>query len=92
VKITVPKIGEIEVKDISYGQARELHRLNAKTFWGAQDGDEMNVDPDKYYDMLEQVRKLSGLTDKELKKYSMVEVDVILQQILMEYTGINPKD
>ena len=86
--IKIPKIGEIEIKDITYKQARELHRENAKAFWGQSEGE---VDPDKYYDLLETVRIMSGLSDKVLSKYSMIEVDTILQQALMDYTGLNPK-
>jgi len=88
MKIEVPDIGEIEVKDITYGQARELHRANAKAFWGKAENE---VDPDKYYDLLEKVLELSGLGEKELSEFSMVQVDVILQQTLMEYTGLNVK-
>ena len=33
MKIQVKDVGEFEVKDISYGEARQLHRENAKTFW-----------------------------------------------------------
>ena len=89
--ISVPKIGDIEVKDITYKQSRELHRLNVKTFWGKEDNAE-KIEPDKYYDLLDKVQELSGLKDADLKKYSMMEVDAILQAVLMEYTGLSPKD
>ena len=91
MKIKVKEVGEFDIKDISYGQARELHRINAKVFWGGGD-DATQVNPDEYYDLLEKTRELSGLSDKELKKFSMVQVDVILQAVLMEYTGLNTKD
>ena len=35
---------EYNVKDITYKERRELHRLNAKTFWDGK------VDPENYYD------------------------------------------
>ena len=89
MKINVPNVGEFEVKDISYGDARKLHLLNVKAFWGRTDEDPL--DPDLYYGLLDQVKEMSGLTDKDLSKYSMVEVDAILQAILIEYTGLNPK-
>lgn len=92
MKIKIPELGEFDIKDISYKQARELHRANAKCFWQSSQDQEQDVNPDEYYDLLEKVRELSGLKDNELKKYSMVQVDVILQQVLMEYTGLNPKD
>jgi len=90
MKIVVPKLGEFEVKDINYKEARKLHLKNVKTFWGKEDGE--GLDPDIYYALLEECRVLSGIKESELEKYSMVQVDSILQQILMEYTGLNPKD
>ena len=39
------------------------------------------IDADSYYDLLEKVKKISGIKDSELNKHSMVEVDLILQQI-----------
>jgi len=90
MKVVVKDIGEFNVKDIPYGEARKLHRDNAKTFWN-MDQDE-KIDADSYYDLLEKVKIASGIKESELKKHTMVEVDLILQQILMRYTGIDPKD
>ena len=90
MKIEVPKIGEFEVKDVSYKNARKLHLKNVKTFWGKEDGE--GVDPDLYYELLEECRVLSGINESELEKFTMIQVDSILQQILMEYTGLSPKD
>ena len=91
MKIEIKDIGNFEIKDITYAQARELHRDNAKVFWDGGD-DASKVNADDYYALLEKTRELTGLSDKELKKYSMVQVDQILQHCLMEYTGLNPKD
>ena len=68
----------------------KLHLKNVKTFWGKEEGD--GVDPDIYYELLEECRVLSGIKESELGKYTMIQVDAILQQILMEYTGLSPKD
>ena len=38
---------EYQVKDITYKERRDLHRLNAKAFWDGK------VNPDNYYDVLE---------------------------------------
>ena len=88
MKITVKDVGEFEVKDISYSEARTIHRENTKIFWGKT---ETEINPDQYYDLLEKVKKLSGVKESDFKGLSMVEVDSVLQQILMEYTGLNPK-
>jgi len=89
MKINVPKIGEFEVNDIPYSKARELHKANVKAFWNRADDDP--IDPDAYYELLDQVKEMSGLKDKDLSSYKMLEVDQILQHCLMEYTGLNPK-
>ena len=88
MKLDVQKVGSFEIKDITYKEARELHIKNTLIFWGKKEED---IDPAKYYKFLEEVKELSGLTDETLSKYSMVQVDLILQQVLMEYTGLNPK-
>ena len=89
MKVSEPKVGEVEVKDLKWGEARKLHILNANTFWNQKD--DTPVAPDKYYALLEEVKNVSGLTDEDLSKYSMIEVDMILQQVLMEYTGLAEK-
>ena len=86
MKVKVPEVGEIEVKDISYGDARQLHLENARCFWNYKEGD--SVDPEKYYSLLDKVKDKSGLKDADLKKYSMLQVDQILQQLLLHYTGL----
>jgi|TARA_R110000824_G_scaffold272045_2_gene460557 translation initiation factor 2 beta subunit (eIF-2beta)/eIF-5 len=73
---------QFQVKDISYKQRRDLHRLNAKAFWDGK------VDPESYYDVLEKVAEISGLTEKDFKSLSMVEVDQVLQEVFTEYIGL----
>jgi|ETNmetMinimDraft_23_1059889.scaffolds.fasta_scaffold01190_10 hypothetical protein len=89
MKVTIKGLGDFEVKDLPYKTARQLHRKNSRVFWGKSEED---VNPDEYYDLLEEVRELSGLKDVELNKLTMLEVDQLLQQILMDYLGLNPKD
>ena len=88
MKLKFEKIGEFEIKDITYGEARKLHISNTLIFWGKKEED---IDPAEYYKFLDKVKEVSGLTDEVLSKYTMVEVDLILQAVLMEYTGLNPK-
>ena len=45
MKVSVPKVGEVEVKDLKWGEARKLHILNANTFWNQKD--DTPVAPDK---------------------------------------------
>ena len=76
---------EYQVKDITYKERRGLHRLNAKAFWDGK------INPDNYYDVLEKVAEISGLTEKDFKDLSMVEVDQLLQAILTSYLGLEKK-
>ena len=48
---------KFDVKDISYKERRELYIVNVKAFWK----DEVN--PDKYYEVLEKCAEISGLED-----------------------------
>ena len=73
---------EYQVKDITYKERRDLHRLNAKAFW---DG---NINPDNYYDVLEKVAEISGLGEKDFKDLSMVEIDQVLQEVFTQYMGL----
>lgn len=74
-----------EVNDITYKQRRTLHRRNALSFWKGE------IDPEKYYDLLEEVFKISGLTEEALKDVSMTDVDMILQEVFSAYMGLSKK-
>ena len=46
----------------------------------------MNVD--KYFESLDEVLAISGLTEQDFDGLSMVEIDTVLAQILMQYSGL----
>ena len=73
---------EYQVKDITYKERRDLHRLNAKAFWDGK------VNPDNYYDVLEKVAEISGLGEDDFKSLSMTEIDQILQELFTQYMGL----
>ena len=73
---------EYQVKDITYKERRDLHRLNAKAFWDGK------VTPDNYYDVLEKVAEISGLGEDDFKGLSMTEIDQILQEVFTQYMGL----
>ena len=73
---------EYQVKDITYKERRDLHRLNAKAFWDGK------VNPDNYYDVLEKVAEISGLGEDDFKSLSMTEIDQISQEVFTEYMGL----
>ena len=43
---------EYNIKEITYKERRELHRLNAKAFWDGK------INPDNYYDVLKELQRL----------------------------------
>ena len=73
---------EYQVKDITYKERRDLHRLNAKAFWDGK------INPDNYYDVLEKVAEISGLGEKDFKDLSMVEIDQVLHEVFTQYMGV----
>lgn len=77
---------EYNIKEITYKERRELHRLNAKAFWDGK------INPDNYYDVLERVAEIAGIGETELNGLSMTDVDQVLQTIFKEYMGLEKKD
>ena len=82
---------EWNVKNIKYGEKRQLWKLSVLAF------DDGKANQEKYYDLLSQVEEVSGLTEKDYvkddkSKLSMAEIDLLLQEIFSSYMGLNPKE
>ena len=75
---------EYDVKDCTYKERRELHRMNAKV-WAKGE-----MDIDLYYLLLERVGEIAGI-EAELESMTMPKVDKLLQSIYIEYINISPK-
>ena len=75
-----------KIKDITYKERRELHRINAKAFWDGK------INPDSYYDVLEKVAEISGLGEQEFKGLTMIEIDQVLQATFTAYMGLEKKE
>ena len=75
---------EYYVKDCTYKERRELHRMNAKV-WAKGE-----MDIDLYYLLLERVGEIAGI-EAELESMTMPKVDKLLQSIYIEYINISPK-
>ena len=75
---------EYDVKDCTYKERRELHRMNAKV-WAKGE-----MDIDSYYLLLERVGEIAGI-EAELESMTMPKVDKLLQAIFLEYLNISPK-
>ena len=77
---------EYDVKDCTYKQRRKLHKLNALVWWGGE------MDVEKYYDLLEQVQNISGLTESDFKGLEMSQIDQVLQSVFVNYLGLEKKE
>ena len=74
--------GEFEVNEITFKQQRKLHRLNSMSRW------EGSLDAEKYFDLLDEVKEVSGLSDKTLKVFTDPEIDAILRDVFISYKGL----
>ena len=80
------KHGTFEVRSITFGERRELHRIELKA---NKDG---TIDPDGYFNLLEFVmNKAFEKPAKTLEKFDDNEVDEILNDIYMHYKGLSKK-
>jgi len=77
---------EYDVKDCTYKQRRKLHKLNALVWWGGE------MDVEKYYDLLEHVQDISGLTESDFKGLEMSQIDQVLQSVFVNYLGLEKKE
>jgi|TARA_R100001530_G_scaffold71671_1_gene50714 hypothetical protein len=80
---------EWEVKDISFAERRTLYQKQAKNFWSVNEESEMDVDA--YFSMLDEVLGISGLTEEDFDGLSMTEIDQVIAQVMLAYTGLSGK-
>ena len=81
---------EWEVKNPTYKEKRDLHKARMTTI-----GSDGNIDTEKYYDILEHVEKVSGLSESDYvvkdKPLSMNDIDSLLTKILTNYLDVSKK-
>jgi|TARA_X000001388_G_scaffold69771_1_gene58473 hypothetical protein len=75
---------EYIINECTYAERRELHKLNAMTWW------EGKMDVDAYYAVLERVGEIAGLGEVEFQGMEMPDIDKVLQAVFLEYLGIDP--
>ena len=76
---------EWDINDCTYKERREIHAKNAKVWWND------NQDIEAYYDLLERVSDIAGFKEKDFEGLDMVQIDLILQTVFMEYLGLSKK-
>ena len=78
--------GSFEVRELTFKDRRELHRLEVKTFKSEE------IDIEKYYDVLEWVMVFAFKNpEKALGKLDDNAIDEVLSIVYQEYKGINKK-
>lgn len=78
---------EWDVKNPTYKEKRELWKLNTMAFEGNK------INQDIYFDLLSKTEDISGLkpadyVDNKGVDLSMSEIDLLLQQVFLNYMGI----
>lgn len=81
---------EWKVNDISFAERRKLYQKQAKNFWGNEEESEMDVDA--YFSMLDEVLEISGLSEKDFDDLAMTEIDQVIAQVMLAYTGLSGKE
>ena len=81
---------EWEVKNPTYQEKRELQKLRMMALDSSG-----KVDTEKFYDCLEFVEKISGLSESDYvakdKPLTMSEIDALLSKCLTEYLDVSKK-
>ena len=82
---------EWEVKNPTYKEKRELQKMRMCSLDATG-----QVDTEKYYECLEFVEKISGLSESDYvvndKPLTMGEIDALLTKCLTEYLDVSKKD
>ena len=78
--------GEFEVRPITFGERRELHRLEMKVFWDDQ------IEKDAYFDLLNWcMEKAFENPEETFKKLDDGQIDEVLNEVYLHYKGLTKK-
>lgn len=80
------KHGEFDVRPITFGERRELHRLEMKVYW------EETIERDAYFELLDYVmKKAFDDPEKTLEELNDGQIDEVLNDIYLHYKGLSKK-
>jgi len=80
------KHGTFEVRSITFGERRELHRFEMLTVW------EESLDKKAYLDLLDWVmNKAFENPEESLKNLDDAQIDEVLNDIYLHYKGLSKK-
>jgi len=78
--------GEFDIRPITFGERRELHRLEMKVFWNDE------IERDAYFDLLNWcMDKAFENPEKSLKTLDDSQIDEVLNDVYLEYKGLTKK-
>jgi hypothetical protein len=78
--------GEFNIRPITFGERRELHRLEMKVFWDDE------IERDAYFELLNWcMDKAFQDPEETLKKLNDAQIDEVLNDVYLEYKGLSKK-
>ena len=78
--------GEFDIRPITFGERRELHRLEMKVFWDDE------IERDAYFDLLNWcMEKAFQNPEETLKALDDAQIDEVLNAVYAEYKGLSKK-
>lgn len=78
--------GEFDIRPITFGERRELHRLEMKVFWNEE------IERDAYFDLLNWCMDKAFQNPEEiLKALDDAQIDEVLNEVYLEYKGLSNK-
>jgi hypothetical protein len=78
--------GEFDIRPITFGERRELHRLEMKVFWNEE------IERDAYFDLLNWCMDKAFQNPEEiLKALDDAQIDEVLNEVYLEYKGLTKK-
>tara|TARA_R110002012_G_scaffold320697_1_gene545038 strand:+ start:258 stop:521 length:264 start_codon:yes stop_codon:yes gene_type:complete len=80
------KHGEFDIRPITFGERREIHKLEMKVYW------EDKIEREAYFELLDYVmHKAFEDPEAALKDLDDAQIDELLNEIYFEYKNISKK-
>lgn len=81
------KHGEFNVRPITFGERRELHRLEMRVF-----DDDGVMNKEEYFNLLDWcMNKAFETPEKTLENFDDAQIDEVLNEVYMNYKNISQK-
>ncbi len=87
-KETKDVLGEFEVANPTWKERKHMFHRSLALY---PQGEKGSIDDKAHEELSDYILQISGLKEKDLKKYSMFEVIRILNQVFNDYRGLDEK-